>query len=180
MFEACKSGETKIVQLLLERCNSEENKLNFKDRYGITPFMWACRKGHADVVKLLLDHSNSIIELNERSNGLNERSRFLLTPLWPIYEKKSFGVTAFMFACENGHKDVVQLLLEYSGRIELNARTNGGWTALMWACYNGQKYVVKLLLDHSDIDLNITDNAGRTALMIASQRRYQDIVQILQ
>ena len=27
MLEACKSGETKVVQLLLERCNSEESWL---------------------------------------------------------------------------------------------------------------------------------------------------------
>ena len=31
-FEACKSGETKIVQLLLERCNTEENGLKIKDK----------------------------------------------------------------------------------------------------------------------------------------------------
>ena len=28
MLEACKSGETKVVQVLLERCNSEESGLN--------------------------------------------------------------------------------------------------------------------------------------------------------
>ena len=42
MLEACKSGETKVVQLLLERCNSEESGLNFKDKIGMTAFMWAC------------------------------------------------------------------------------------------------------------------------------------------
>ena len=31
MFEACKNGETKVVQLLLERCSSEEIGLNIKD-----------------------------------------------------------------------------------------------------------------------------------------------------
>ena len=30
MFEACQNGETKVVQLLLERCNSEESGLNVK------------------------------------------------------------------------------------------------------------------------------------------------------
>ena len=193
MFEACKSGESKIVQLLLERSNAEESGLNIKDRNGITPFMWACRKGHAEVVKLLLDHSNSIIELNERSNGLYERSRLLLTPLWPIYEKKSFGVTAFMFACENGHKDVVQLLLEYSGRVELNAENEEKWTAFMLACSNGHKDVVKLLLDYSeDTGLNIKGlrtiryrdgleslTHTLTPFMIACNNGHKDIVQLL-
>ena len=31
MYEACQNGETKVVQLLLERCNSEESGLNIKD-----------------------------------------------------------------------------------------------------------------------------------------------------
>ena len=30
MYEACQNGETKVVQLLLERCNSEESGLNIK------------------------------------------------------------------------------------------------------------------------------------------------------
>ena len=54
MLEACKSGETKVVQLLLECCNSEESGLNTKDELGYTPFMWACINGHKDVVKLCL------------------------------------------------------------------------------------------------------------------------------
>ena len=32
MLEACKSGETKIVQLLMYRCNAEESGLNIKDK----------------------------------------------------------------------------------------------------------------------------------------------------
>ena len=56
MIEACKSGETKVVQLLLEYCNSEEIGLNTRDEHGRTSFMWACWNGHKDVVQLLLDN----------------------------------------------------------------------------------------------------------------------------
>ena len=31
MYEACKNGETKVAQLLLVCCNSEESGLNTKD-----------------------------------------------------------------------------------------------------------------------------------------------------
>ena len=64
MFEACQIGETKIVQLLLERFNDEESGLNFKDDIGYTPFMEACANGHTDVVELLLDNSERNIDLN--------------------------------------------------------------------------------------------------------------------
>ena len=81
-----------------------------------------------------------------------------------------------MRACLTGHKDVVQLLLEHSERIDLNARDNDGRTALMFAVQNGHPNVVKSLVNHSDIDLNVTDNYGRTALMIGSQ----DIINFLE
>merc|ERR1711983_277543 len=67
MLEACKSGETKVVQLLLERCSSEESGLNIKDQRGQTPLMAACFFGHKDIVQLLLDHSKRI-ELNAKDN----------------------------------------------------------------------------------------------------------------
>ena len=53
MFEACQNGETKVVQLLLEHCNSEESGLNIKNEYGLTPLMTACFNGHKDIVRLL-------------------------------------------------------------------------------------------------------------------------------
>ena len=161
MLEACKSGETKVVQLLLERFNSEESGLNSKDKIGMTGFMWACYNGHKDVVQLVLDHSERI-ELNARSKNEN---------------------TAFTCACLNGHKDVVKLLLDNSERIELNAINNSGRTALMAACQSGQKDVVKLILDHSErIDLYATDRDGWTALMyacnISSMQRRKDVIQL--
>ena len=68
MFEACKNGETKVVQLLLEHCNVEENGLNIKNNNGVTSLMVACENGHKDVVQLLLENSERNIDLNARSN----------------------------------------------------------------------------------------------------------------
>ena len=159
MIEACKCGETKVVQVLLERCNSEESGLNARNEKGSTAFMAACHYGHKDVVYLLLDHSERI-ELNARSNS---------------------GMTAFMWACLLGHTNVVQLLLNHSDRIELNARDNEGRTAFMAACHFGHKDVVQVLLDHSDsnIELNATSVGGLTALMWACINRQEHIFQLL-
>ena len=99
MFEACKSGKAKIVQLLLEHSATTELntrdlliELNATDQYGGTAFMWACYNGHKDVVQLLLNHADKTIELNATNN---------------------IGITSFMYACANGHKDVVKLLLNH-------------------------------------------------------------------
>ena len=85
--------------------------------------------------------------------------------------------SAFIIACYVGHKDVVQLLLEHSERIELNARANDGWTAFMLACYFGHKDVVQLLLEHFEIiELNAVANDGWTAFMLACQDGHKDVV----
>ena len=88
-----------------------------------------------------------------------------------------------MYACKDGHKDVVQLLLELEHsalNVELNARSNDGSTAYMWACAKGRKDVVQLLLVHSSkIELYAQDVSGRTALMDACDNGHKDIVQLL-
>ena len=57
------------------------------------------------------------------------------------------GMTPFMIACQNGHQDVVKILLDHSeGNINFNAKDNRGWTAFMFACQNGHKDVAKSLL----------------------------------
>ena len=61
-----------------------------------------------------------------------------------------------MFACENGHKDVVQLLLDHSERIDLNARNFCNWSPKPLSSF-----------------------LGKTALTIAHQRGHQDIVQMV-
>ena len=88
-MKACKNGQTKVVQLLLECCNSEKSGLNTRDKYEWTPFMWACLYGHKEVVQLLLDTTEMNIDLNTRNQ---------------------LGQTALMFACSKGHKDIVQLI----------------------------------------------------------------------
>ena len=50
----------------------------------------------------------------------------------------------------------------------------------MLACQRARKIIVKLILDHSErIKLNARDNNGNTALMIASQRGRQGIIQLV-
>ena len=194
MFEACKSGETKVVQLLLECCNSEESGLNSIDEYGYTAFMWACQNGHKDVVQLLLENSERI-ELNAInyfdyqwtavmhacSNGHTNVVKLLLDHSEiELNVKDNAGMTAFIHACFYGYKDVVKLMLDHSERIELNASSSHGNTAFMIACLNGHKDVVQILLDHSEsIDMNARNNDGRTAFMEACHYGCKDVVKLL-
>ena len=67
LFEACTSGNTKIMELLL---NDSSIELNARTNNGWTAFMFACFKGHTEVVKLFFDHSKRRkIDVNACNNG---------------------------------------------------------------------------------------------------------------
>ena len=84
------------------------------------------------------------------------------------------GRTTFLNPCISGHKDVIKyqikLILDHSNiKIDLNVTDNSGWTAFAFACNVGHTDVVKLVLNNStnrNIDLNVRDKRGRTALFL--------------
>ena len=89
-------------------------------------------------------------------------------------------------ACQNGHSEVVKLLLEHYSSEEnaLNAKHKlCGQTAFMLACRNGHTEVVQILLNHSKskdiIDLNTKDRYHKTAFTLACQNGHKEVVQIL-
>ena len=100
--------------------------------------------------------------------------------------QKTIMTTAFMLACDKGRKDVVQLLLNFSGsdielNLSLNAKDTHGWTAFIMACMHGRKDVVKLLLNHQAriIELRTKDICGRTPFMFACKNGHKGVVQLL-
>ena len=117
----------------------------------------ACSNGNTAVVKLLLKHYNS------EESGLNAKAKYDFTP--------------FMEACYHGHKDVVQLLLDYpNGNIDFNARTDYTHTAFMLACGNGHTEVVKILWKHPKIDVYLKCGFGNTGFMMACEEGHKDVV----
>ena len=86
------------------------------------------------------------------------------------------GGTALMLASQNGHYQVVELLLKKHAHV--NHQTQDGVTALMLASQNGHYQVVELLLkEHADVNHHRQD--GITALMSASQNGHYQVVELL-
>jgi ankyrin repeat protein len=61
--------------------------------------------------------------------------------------------------------------------IDIDAKKPDGATALIVAAANGKKDVVKALIDKG-ADVNITDNHGRTPMMIANIQGYLTTAQL--
>jgi ankyrin repeat protein len=98
-----------------------------------------------------------------------------------INAKASDGRTALMLASDNGHKEIVELLLKNGADIE--AKDSHGWTALMWASYHGRKEIVEFLLkkrgEAEPADINAKNSYGDTALLLASVKGHKEIVELL-
>jgi ankyrin repeat protein len=84
---------------------------------------------------------------------------------------------ALLLATSRGYTSVVKLLLE--GGADLNSRTdNTRSTALHLATERNHTGIVKLLLEYG-VDKNAIDEEGKTALIIAAQKGFLEVVKLL-
>ena len=74
-------------------------------------------------------------------------------------EPDNFGWTALHYAAENGHFEVVQLLLMQPS-INVNAQDEKGWAPIHRAVMNGHYNVLKLLRNCKGINMNIKNYSG--------------------
>src|SRR5947199_339475 len=84
------------------------------------------------------------------------------------------GQTSLSWAAENGHVDVVKLLLNANANIEA-ADKKGPMPLISWAAKKGHVEVVKLLLN-ANANIEAEDNKGRTPLNWAAENEHVDVV----
>ena len=107
--------------------------------------IWSCFNGHLDVVKWLGGHTAADVNYN--------KGVFLGTPL-----------TA---ACAKDHLDIVKYLVE-TCHADVNLPDSGGYTSLTKACrYVSMSVSMYLLCEVSDLNVNIANSDGNTALHLA-------------
>lgn len=105
----------------------------------------ACRRGDYRRVEALIALPDTDINMRDEADG------------W----------TALMEASNEGHVEIVQLLLEVSD-IDINAADAAGWTALHLASMWGRSKAVKALVKAPGIDVNARNALGSTALIEAA------------
>ena len=90
-----------------------------------------------------------------------------------------------MIACENNHKDIVQIMLDHprSNEFDFNAITAGNFNGFMYACLNGHKDIVQIMLDHArsnEFDFNVRSyDSGSNGFMMACRFGHIDVVKLL-
>jgi ankyrin repeat protein len=171
--------------------------VNARNRNGKTALQLACFWGNLDVVKHLIQRGANIHEVDKAKETLmaevmsggcgqsripgqhKEIVRLLIENGADVNTKGGFGDTVLMFACEQGHLDLADFLLERGADInEVNNKVFLGRTALMGAAWYGQVEAVKLLLAH-DADIDAADVRKETALFKAAYQGHAGVVGIL-
>ena len=107
LYSACFKGRTKVVEMLL--CNKTRNEIDVNRATvdnGLTPLFIASQEGRTEIVSLLLDKAKDTINVNQTL--LNDR----LTLYPPSYGVGIYKRTPLFMACQQGHSDVVTLLLD--------------------------------------------------------------------
>ena len=130
MFEACQTGKTKIVKLLLENYNCEDSGKE------IIP------ETDEEAVQSLEMESDELMQILKGSKNETQKSlaEVILLQKWK---------GKMLEACKTGKKEIVQLLLEHYTDEEsgLNRKDQNGMSPLMLACNNGHKDVVQILIE---------------------------------
>ena len=120
--------------------------------------IWSCRRGHLDVVKWMVEHTAA---------DVNYTAVIRVTLSWG--EEAYDYFTPLTAACTYEHLDILKYLVKTS-RVDVNLLENSKWglTPLITACQcYSMSLSMYLLSEVSDLDVNIADNTGFTALHFA-------------
>lgn len=144
-------------------------------KYGRTPLMYACRKGHVTVARQLLQ-----LRASQSKRSAHGRTALFEAISGQINRRQTRVLEEK--ADRNDHEKVVELLVsEMPGDLDINTTNDQEFdrTALMLAARGGNLKIVKTLIAHHDIDLDLQDRNGMTALILAVRERHRAIVEIL-
>jgi hypothetical protein len=117
------------------------------------PFREAAKKGDIEAVR-----QNIFAEVNVNAIG------------------GFFRRTALHFAAEEGHKEIVELLITHNA--DLNKKTSNGWAALHFAAEEGHKEVAELLIAKG-ADMNANSDDDGTPLDRAVSEGHKEISELL-
>lgn len=146
---AAKSGETKILKLLIE---AEADISLQQEETKETALFLASRYNHLDSVKLLVEYGGSIDVVNFH----------LETPLTRAIKFEYYDIALFLLQCE----------------ANINIPRIHGDTVLHTACFEGRLFTVNFILDNGG-NIDVINNNDETPLMIACRHNHCDIVELL-
>lgn len=162
-----KHGHKGVVEVLLIN-----NAINTPDHQGLTPLHLAAIHGQAEVAKLLLKHKNNV-----NPDKVRLDSAVPIPYECDVNTKDFKELTPLHYACQNGHKEVAEVLLIYNA--DVNAETKNGCSQpLHLAARNNRPELARVLLEHG-ADASAKNKRGKTPLQEAAERGCTETVNAL-
>ncbi|XP_076109489.1 uncharacterized protein LOC143078512 [Mytilus galloprovincialis] len=172
---ACEMGHCELVDLLLEN----EVRLKKKNRDGNAPIHIACIKGHSKIVERMISINQSIVNLpNIKGStplhlscqkGPLELVKVLLKNNALLSLTDEDNCVPFFIACLNGRTEIVEEILNLQNGPRVNEYFQNELVPLHVACSYEHQELTEALLNWKDIEVEIRDINGMTALYMACQ-----------
>lgn len=175
---ACRIGATEMVKRLVE---IEGIDLNLVDQEGKSPLFRACESESVELVNMLLDKGAMVSEADlEYAREIRNIEILELLLSKSDYEVGSddilrvdaTGASLLMYACMNGHKEVVEKIFAKAEEVEtdeqkyeieeFDARDKGGFTPFMAACCLEDDSIANLFVEKGKAQITVRDLQGKT------------------
>jgi ankyrin repeat protein len=150
LLSAAELGHDGVIALLIK---SGRFKIDSKDSRDRTVLWWASRNGCETSARLLLTVDPAMVDSKDKD-----------------------GKTPLLVAAEQGHREVVEVLLEMNS--DVNAQSGQYGNALQAVSAGGHKEVATLLLDKG-ADVNAQGGQYSNALYAASDKGHKEIATLL-
>ena len=174
---AVRSGSVDTVRLFLDKTvidiNHQSEYERWEEEHGTqmpTPLMLAAEYGHADVIKLLIEKGAdfSIMDgggqnalcIAAQNGQVSAVAVFFELGLANANSTDHWKTPILTIAAGNGHKDLVQFLLDNGAEVNRLGGFGGSSTAIKDAVCGNHIEIVKLLLD-AGADVNLGDEIDK-------------------
>jgi uncharacterized protein len=190
---AARMGRLPLVKALLDADGGvKSDQIDRANVEGSTPLIQAALANRVEIVKLLVEAGAKTDKANAQGetalsaaafNANSELAELLLKRGAAPDTVDATGKSVIVYAAARGAAHIVEKLLDAG--VDPNRRYRSELTALMWAAGHADNVVnneglrtVKLLLERG-ATLDLADDRGRTALMIAAALGHGEIAQAL-
>ena len=99
-----------------------------------------------------------------------------------IYKEGPQKENGFILACQYGHKDIVEYILEkdYFKHLLNGIEDIENKTGFYWACANGHVQIVEVLLNERSgrIDYNVVGREGMTGYLVSFEKGHTELVKL--
>lgn len=183
LMYALKNKRTSVIKYLLKKRAKVEN-ITAGD--GYTMFMGVCYNGLSEYVTYLVEESGSDIFAKDSNNttpllyaskgGSLEIVQYLIKNGADINDITKRGKDCLVYAVDYLNYDVIDFLLNY-GVLKKSKNIHAHKFALMIAAAKGNVNIIKLFIEHK-VNLNVSDEQGKTPLMISLNTRDLEVVKL--